>query len=151
MELPATGPTTLEVYQQHIGQRPSGVKDQLPNKRDGENKTDEEAESNPGKVEKIVADRERTNLPLQRTALQKATDYRLYTSATDAGVLRTKYAKLPNPEFVFYVYPHLTRVGGLPIPMYATQWPLFEKTHYALPGELVPDRSVEKKESFVTN
>jgi hypothetical protein len=48
------------------------------------------------------------------------------------GVFKT----LPNPEFVVYVYPHISR-GGLPIPGYSTQLKLFSIDQWALPHESI--------------
>ena len=42
---------------------------------------------------------------------------------------------LPNPILIMYVFPHLSR-SGAPIPGYSTAFPLYDKPHYALPGEL---------------
>ncbi|MBN2906758.1 MAG: TIGR03751 family conjugal transfer lipoprotein [Rhodobacteraceae bacterium] len=47
------------------------------------------------------------------------------------------FPKLPNPELVMYVYPHLAG-PGYPVPGYATGFTLYEKTEYALPGEVAP-------------
>jgi conjugative transfer region lipoprotein (TIGR03751 family) len=35
-----------------------------------------------------------------------------------------------------YVYPHLSRQDEAPVPGYSTAFELYEKAHYALPGEL---------------
>ncbi len=47
------------------------------------------------------------------------------------------FPKLPNPELVMYVYPHLT-AKKRPVPGYATQFSMYEKDEYALPGEIAP-------------
>lgn len=47
------------------------------------------------------------------------------------------FPKLPNPELVMYVYPHMTSKNR-PIPGYATQFSMYEKDEYALPGEIAP-------------
>lgn len=54
-----------------------------------------------------------------------------------ATELDTRFPKLPNPELVMYVFPHLT-AKGRPIPGYVTAFPMYEVTHYALPGEVAP-------------
>lgn len=44
------------------------------------------------------------------------------------------FPRLPNPPLVMYVFPHLTGTGH-PVPGYATSFPMYDKTEYALPGE----------------
>lgn len=54
--------------------------------------------------------------------------------------LSNLFPKLPNPMIVMYVYPHLAGQDQAPIPGYSTAFTLYEKDHYALPGELVKGR-----------
>ena len=54
-----------------------------------------------------------------------------------ATELDTRFPKLPNPELVMYVFPHLT-AKGRPVPGYVTTFSMYETTHYALPGEVAP-------------
>lgn len=53
------------------------------------------------------------------------------TAITELNVL---FPLLPNPTLVMYVYPHLAeeRAG---VPGYVTQFRLYERDEYALPGE----------------
>jgi len=60
-----------------------------------------------------------------------------------AGYTRTAYheidarfPRLPNPTLVMYVFPHLAGSEALPVPGYATTFPLYERVEYALPGEV---------------
>ena len=53
------------------------------------------------------------------------------------------FPRLPNPTLVMYVFPHLAGETLAPVPGYATAFPLYEQTEYALPGE-VPAQSVGK-------
>ena len=46
------------------------------------------------------------------------------------------FPKLPNPELIMHVFPHITR-NGTAVPAYTTAFDLYEKNHYALPGEIV--------------
>ncbi|MCT6866441.1 MAG: TIGR03751 family conjugal transfer lipoprotein [Gilliamella apicola] len=50
------------------------------------------------------------------------------------------FQRLPNPDLVMYVFPHLTSDGKLPIPGYSTVFPFYEEVQYAMPGELVRER-----------
>lgn len=46
------------------------------------------------------------------------------------------FPRLPNPTLVMYVYPHLAGPAHVPIPSYATRFPMYETTEFALPGEV---------------
>lgn len=48
-----------------------------------------------------------------------------------------KFPRLPNPELVLFVFPHLSPKGR-PVPGYSTSFMLYEKDEYALPGEIAP-------------
>ena len=56
-----------------------------------------------------------------------------YTREVDTEI-ENLFPRLPNPPLVMYVFPHLTRTGQ-PVPGYATSFPMYDKTEYALPGE----------------
>jgi len=47
-----------------------------------------------------------------------------------------RFVRLPNPDLVMYVLPHLSAHGKYPVPGYSTVFPMFETVHYALPGEV---------------
>lgn len=47
------------------------------------------------------------------------------------------FPRVPNPTIVLYVYPHVTR-AGLPVPGYATAFPMYDAAPFALPGEAPP-------------
>lgn len=46
------------------------------------------------------------------------------------------FPRLPNPGLVMYVFPHLAGDEQVPIPGYATTFPMYEQVEYALPGEV---------------
>ena len=48
--------------------------------------------------------------------------------------LQSLFPRLPNPELIMYVDPHLTK-DGHPIPGYSTTFPMYVNDQYALPGE----------------
>ena len=48
------------------------------------------------------------------------------------------FSRLPNPTLVMYVFPHLAGPSRVPVPGYATTFPMFEHPEYALPGEVPP-------------
>ncbi|MCP4283977.1 MAG: TIGR03751 family conjugal transfer lipoprotein [bacterium] len=61
-----------------------------------------------------------------------------YTRDT-ANEIDAIFPRLPNPTLVMYVFPHLAGEELVPVPGYATAFPMYERTEYALPGE-VPAR-----------
>lgn len=54
---------------------------------------------------------------------------------TAANEIYSQFSRLPNPDLVMYVYPHLAGSEGVPIPGYSTIFPLYSKPQYAMPGE----------------
>jgi conjugative transfer region lipoprotein (TIGR03751 family) len=55
--------------------------------------------------------------------------------ARDAGdAVNAQFPRLPNPDLVIYVFPHLS-AKGYPVPGYATAVPMWQGVEYALPGE----------------
>ena len=46
------------------------------------------------------------------------------------------FPRLPNPTLVMYVFPHLAGVERVPVPGYATTFPMYRQVEYALPGEV---------------
>ncbi|MCP5443695.1 MAG: TIGR03751 family conjugal transfer lipoprotein [Chromatiaceae bacterium] len=55
--------------------------------------------------------------------------------------IETMFPRLPNPTLVMYVFPHLATEERVPVPGYATTFPMYERVEYALPGEISPARS----------
>ena len=52
--------------------------------------------------------------------------------------LRSRFSKVPNPDLVMVVFPHLAK-GKYPVPGYVTAFPMYEQTPFALPGEIEQD------------
>jgi conjugative transfer region lipoprotein (TIGR03751 family) len=46
------------------------------------------------------------------------------------------FSRLPNPDLVMYVFPHLSGPEGSPVPGYTTAFPFYDSVQYALPGEV---------------
>lgn len=53
--------------------------------------------------------------------------------------MQQRFQRLPNPDLVMYVHPHLAK-GRYPVPGYLTVFPMYETVEYALPGEVSPTR-----------
>ncbi|HIC0681681.1 TPA: TIGR03751 family conjugal transfer lipoprotein [Escherichia coli] len=55
---------------------------------------------------------------------------------TQSSEIHQQFPRLPNPDMVMYVFPHLS-AGNLPVPGYSTVFPFYHQVQYALPGECV--------------
>lgn len=59
------------------------------------------------------------------------------TAANEATNL---FPRLPNPDLVMYVFPHLTdTLEPVPVPGYTTVFPFYGRVQYAQPGERTRD------------
>ncbi|HCR1141720.1 TPA: TIGR03751 family conjugal transfer lipoprotein [Klebsiella aerogenes] len=54
---------------------------------------------------------------------------------TDENETASQFSRLPDPDMVMYVFPHLTSDSGVPVPGYSTVFSFYGRVHYALPGE----------------
>ena len=54
---------------------------------------------------------------------------------TAANEIYRQFHRLPNPDLVMYVFPHLAGTDPVPVPGYSTVFPLYRRAPYALPGE----------------
>ncbi|EFO0175679.1 TIGR03751 family conjugal transfer lipoprotein, partial [Escherichia coli] len=55
-------------------------------------------------------------------------------SRTQESEITQQFPRLPNPDMVMYLYPHLVD-GNTPVPGYSTVFPFYSQTQYAMPGE----------------
>jgi conjugative transfer region lipoprotein (TIGR03751 family) len=60
-------------------------------------------------------------------------------SRDSVNEIKSQFVRLPNPDLVMYVYPHLSGTDPVPTPGYTTIFPLYTKVKYAMPGERVED------------
>ena len=58
--------------------------------------------------------------------------------------IETIFPRLPNPTLVMYVFPHLAAEERVPVPGYATTFPMYERIEYALPGEVSSGHSSDR-------
>jgi conjugative transfer region lipoprotein (TIGR03751 family) len=72
---------------------------------------------------------------LRRPVDDQSIDASAYTR-TAQNEIDALFIRLPNPDLVLYVYPHLATGEDVPIPGYSTVFPMYERVIYALPGEL---------------
>ncbi|CAJ9897640.1 conjugative transfer region lipoprotein [Burkholderia pseudomallei] len=58
---------------------------------------------------------------------------------TAGNEIKQLFHRLPNPDLVMYVFPHLTGTVPTPVPGYSTVFPFYQRVHYAMPGERTQD------------
>lgn len=68
----------------------------------------------------------------QAAALQATDNY----SRNALSEISQQFPRLPNPDLVMYVFPHMT-AGNTPVPGYSTVFPFYSQVQYAMPGERV--------------
>jgi len=72
---------------------------------------------------------------LRRPGSDDDVDPQSYTR-TAKNEIEAFFIRLPNPDLIMYVFPHLATEEAIPIPGYSTIFPLYERVIYALPGEV---------------
>jgi conjugative transfer region lipoprotein (TIGR03751 family) len=73
-----------------------------------------------------------------RSAVAIAVDLTSYTRTAQNEIQR-QFQRLPNPDLVMYVFPHVAGTDPVPVPGYSTVFPLYQRVQYAMPGERVED------------
>src|SRR5690606_26356499 len=58
---------------------------------------------------------------------------------TAANEIQRQFHRLPNPDLVMYLFPHLAGTDPVPVPGYSTVFPLHQRVQYAMPGELLEE------------
>ena len=106
--LPQDGPVMTEIYRTHLNGKPGEAADAL-----GSTPRD--------RLPRRGADEDVVNA--QRRALSEP--------------LNNRFERLPNPDLVMLVFPHLSP-GRTPVPGYYTTFPMYETVQYAMPGEVAP-------------
>ena len=81
-----------------------------------------------------LAARETLRRPLTVTEQQGMNAEAYSYSRTQESEISQQFPRLPNPDMVMYVFPHLAG-GTSPVPGYSTVVPFYSRTQYALPGE----------------
>ncbi|MFE8147181.1 TIGR03751 family conjugal transfer lipoprotein [Brenneria goodwinii] len=73
--------------------------------------------------------------PLHRPLEQPMTQEQQSYTRTAGNEIRAQFRRLPNPDMLMYVYPHLTDGEPTPVPGYSTVFPFYTRVQYAMPGE----------------
>ena len=77
--------------------------------------------------------------PLTEADVQAAPAEQTRYTRTARNEAYRQFHRLPNPDLVMYVYPHLAGSDPVPVPGYTTVFPLYQRVQYAMPGERVED------------
>lgn len=77
--------------------------------------------------------------PLTEADVQAAPAANAAYTRTATNEIRQQFRRLPNPDLVMYVFPHLAGTDPVPVPGYSTVFPLYQRVQYAMPGERVED------------
>lgn len=54
---------------------------------------------------------------------------------TAENEIQQVFPRLPNPDMVIYIYPHMSGNVPAPVPGYSSVFPFYSRVQYALPGE----------------
>jgi conjugative transfer region lipoprotein (TIGR03751 family) len=122
--LPQEGPTMKEVYQGHFTGRNTGIEH-----RNGE-MGDLQGVTVPG-----VGTENRRKDNAEDKAENNAMDLTGYTRNAHNEIQQI-FPRLNNKTLILYIFPHLSRGERHPVPGYSTAFTFYEKTEYALPGEI---------------
>nr|WP_159465223.1 TIGR03751 family conjugal transfer lipoprotein [Scandinavium goeteborgense] len=87
-----------------------------------------------GSARNAVAARDSLRRPLTDGEQQSATAADSSYSRTQQSEISQQFPRLPNPDLVMYVFPHLAE-GNTPVPGYSTVFPFYGQVQYAMPGE----------------
>ena len=77
--------------------------------------------------------------PLAEADVQAAPAEQMRYTRTAQSEIHRQFHRLPNPDLVMYVFPHLAGTDPVPVPGYTTVFPLYQRVQYAMPGERVED------------
>ena len=77
--------------------------------------------------------------PLTEVDAQAATNDNAAYTRSAANEIYRQFHRLPNPDLVMYVFPHLAGTDPVPVPGYTTVFPLYQRVQYAMPGERLED------------
>ncbi|WP_313054321.1 TIGR03751 family conjugal transfer lipoprotein [Pseudomonas lopnurensis] len=92
-----------------------------------------------GGTRQLLDARQALRRPLTEADVQAASAVQARYTRTAANEIYRQFHRLPNPDLVLYVFPHLAGTEGVPVPGYSTVFPLYQRVQYALPGERIED------------
>ncbi|VFR27493.1 putative lipoprotein [plant metagenome] len=115
--LPHGGRTMQDIWHQHAGDGTGG--------------------GGTGQVARrqLLDARQSLRRPLSDADVRAAPAEQARYTRTAADEVRNQFQRLPNPDLLMYVFPHLAGTDPVPVPGYTTIFPLYQRVQYAMPGE----------------
>ncbi|WP_025809912.1 TIGR03751 family conjugal transfer lipoprotein [Pseudomonas chlororaphis] len=83
--------------------------------------------------------RQELRRPLTPADIEAAPANQMQYTRTAATEIQRQFRRLPNPDLVMFVFPHLAGTDPVPVPGYSTVFPLYQRVQYAMPGERIED------------
>lgn len=138
--LPHDGPTLVDVYREHIATEGIGRSARPGRRADAHSVGSQGVTSDAGAggddcAGPLVVARDCLNRRPVRDDDADLLQVGAQAPAPSLEAVLQRFQRVPNPDLVMYVFPHLAR-GRYPVPGYYTAFPLYETVEYALPGEL---------------
>jgi conjugative transfer region lipoprotein (TIGR03751 family) len=115
--LPHGDRTMQDLWQQHAGDGGSG----------------------PMATRRLFDARQQLRRPLTETDIEAAPAVAAHYTRTAQNEIQRQFHRLPNPDLIMYVFPHLAGTDPVPVPGYSTVFPLYQRVQYAMPGERLED------------
>jgi len=112
--------TMMDIWQQEAGDGGGGVASQAV-------------------LRQLLDARQSLRRPLSDADVQAAPAEQMRYTRTARNEVHRQFHRLPNPDLVMYVYPHLAGTDPVPVPGYTTVFPLYQRVQYAMPGERTED------------
>ncbi|RSH69208.1 TIGR03751 family conjugal transfer lipoprotein [Stutzerimonas stutzeri] len=97
------------------------------------------SETGGGSARQLLDARQALRRPLNEADVQTAPAVQARYTRTAQKEIYRQFHRLPNPDLLMYVFPHLAGSDPVPVPGYTTLFPLYQRVQYALPGERVED------------
>lgn len=96
-------------------------------------------ETGGGTARQLLDARHALRRPLTEADIHAAPAIQARYTRTAQNEIYRQFYRLPNPDLLMYVFPHLAGSDPVPVPGYTTLFPLYQRVQYALPGERVED------------
>lgn len=96
-------------------------------------------ETGGGTARQLLDARQILRRPLTEVDVQATPAVQARYTRTAQNEIYRQFHRLPNPDLLMYVFPHLAGSDPVPVPGYTTLFPLYQRVQYALPGERLED------------
>lgn len=88
-------------------------------------------------AQRLMDARQELRRPLTANDSQLLASNQTQYSRNVQNEIYSQFQRLPNPDLIMYVFPHLAGTDPVPVPGYTTIFPLYQRVQYAMPGERV--------------